>query len=64
MIDILVWLAIIVIVCLVLWFLLSKLALPEPAGTIVQIAIVILVAVVVIGFLLNVGGHANMLRLH
>lgn len=53
--TLLIWLAIIVIVILVVWFLLSKISLPEPAGTIIQIAIVVFVAIVVIGFLLQAG---------
>lgn len=55
--DILIYLAVIVIIVLVVWFLLQKIALPEPAGTIIQIAIVVIVAVVVIGFLLQMVGH-------
>jgi len=54
--EIIIYLAILVIVILVVWFLLQKIALPEPAGTIVQIAIVVIVAVVVIGLLLQLAG--------
>jgi hypothetical protein len=58
MLDILVTLAVIVIVVLVVWFLLSQLSLPEPIGKIVNIALVVIVAVVVIGVLLSFrGGH-------
>lgn len=54
--DIIIYLAILVIVILVVWYLLTKITLPEPAGTIIQIAIVVIVAVVVIGFLLQMQG--------
>ena len=47
MVELLVYLAILVIVILVVWFLLSKIALPEPAGTIIQVAIVVIVAVAI-----------------
>ena len=56
MTQMLVMFAVFVIVVIVLWWLLQKLPLPEPAGTIIQIAIVVIVAVVVIGYLLNAGG--------
>lgn len=56
--DILIYFAIFVIVILLLWWLLQQLPLPEPAGRFIQIAIVVVVAVVVIGFLLSfAGGH-------
>ena len=61
--DILIYLAILIIIVLVVWFLLSKINLPEPAGTIIQIAIVVVVAVVVIGFLMQFQGH-SFPRLH
>lgn len=63
MIELLVYLAILVIVVVVVWWLLQKLPLPEPAGTIIQIAIVIIVAVIVIGFLLQMTGGSPSLRL-
>ncbi len=63
MIDLLVFLAVLVIVVILIWWLLSKLSLPEPAGTIIQIAIVVIVAVVVIGLLLSMTGHGPPLRL-
>lgn len=57
--SLLIYLAIIVILIVVAWYLLSKVALPEPAGTIIQIAIVVIVAVVVIGILLQFAGHGG-----
>lgn len=58
--GLLVWLAVIVIVAVVVWFLLTKIALPEPVGTIIQIAIVVIVAIVAISALLNFGGHPHL----
>ncbi len=63
--GILVTFAIFVIVIVVLWYLLQQLPLPEPAGRIIQIAIVVIVAVFVIGVLLQYSGgaaHFPMLR--
>ena len=54
--DILIFFAVLVIVICVLWYLLQQLPLPEPAGKFIQIAIVVVVAVVVIGFLMQFGG--------
>ncbi len=63
MIDIMIYLAILVIVCLVVWFLLAQVKLPEPIGQIVKIAAVVIVAAIVIGVLLNFGGHGDLLWL-
>lgn len=54
--DIIIWFAILVIVVVLLWWLLQQLPLPEPAGKFIQIAIVVVVALIVIGFLLNFSG--------
>ncbi len=62
-IDILIILGVIVIVAVVVWFLLAKLQLPEPAGTIVQVVVVIVVAVLAIGFLLSFLGGGGRLSL-
>lgn len=51
--DIIIWFAVLVIVVVLLWWLLQQLPLPEPAGKFIQIAIVVVVAVIVIGFLLS-----------
>jgi hypothetical protein len=64
MIDLLVYLAVFVIVVCLVWWLLTQLPLPEPAGRIIQIAVVVIVAVVVIGLLLNFAGHGPGLRWH
>lgn len=60
--DMLITFAILVIVIVVLWWLLQQLPLPEPAQKIIQIAIVVVVAVVVIGMLSGYGGHFPSLR--
>lgn len=59
-----VYFAIFVIAVVLIWYLLQQLPLPEPAGRIIQIAIVVVVAVVVIGFLLQFAGGHGGLRLH
>jgi heme A synthase len=63
MLDILIYLAVIVIVVLVVWWLLQQLALPEPVHKIVNIALVVIVAVVIIGLLLHFAGSGPPLRL-
>ncbi len=63
MIDIMIYLAILAIVCLVVWWLLSQMNLPEPIGQIIRIAAVVIVACIVVGILLNLGGHGNYLWL-
>lgn len=63
MIDLLIYLAVLVIVVALVWWLLSQLGLPEPIGKIVTIAVVVIVAVVVIGLLLQVAGHGGSIGL-
>lgn len=62
--SILISFAIFVIVIVLLWWLLQQLPLPEPAGKIIQIAIVVIVAVVVIGFLLQFAGGGGLTLPH
>ncbi len=58
MIDLLIYLGIIVVLCIAAWYVLTQLNLPEPVGKMVTIAIVIVVAVVIVGILLSLkGGH-------
>lgn len=68
MLDLLVYLAIGVIVIVLVWWLLTQIALPEPIGKIVQIVVVVIVAFFLIYVLLqltgHVGGAAPPLRLH
>jgi len=63
MLQLIVYFAILVIVIVFLWWLLQQLPLPEPAGKFIQIAIVAIVAVVVIGFLLQFADGGGSLRL-
>ena len=58
--ELLVWFAVLVIVVVVLWWLLQQLPLPEPAGRIIQIVIVVIVAVIAIGFLLQFAGGGGL----
>jgi hypothetical protein len=53
LVDLIIYLAVIVIVILVVWFLLSQINLPPPMGQIVTIVLVVLVAVIAIIILLN-----------
>lgn len=63
MLDILVYLAIFVILAIVVWYLLSQVSLPEPVQKIVTIVFVVICAVILIGFLLQVTGSGPPLRL-
>lgn len=56
MIELLIYLAILVIVVMVVWYLLQQMGLPEPAQRIITIALVVVVAIIVIGVLLNFAG--------
>lgn len=61
--DILIYFAVLVIIVVLIWWLLQQLPLPEPAGKFIQIAVVVVVALIVIGFLLNFsGGNLPKLR--
>ena len=61
--SLIVYLGVIVILIVVVWFLLTQISLPEPIGKIVMIVIVIFVAVIAIGLLLQLGGHGGGLHL-
>jgi small basic protein len=56
MIDLLVYLAILVIVICLVWWLLTQLPIPEEARKFINIAVVVVVAIVVIMLLLRLGG--------
>lgn len=58
MISALAILACLIIVLLVAWFLVQKIDLPEPGGKIVQIAVVVVIAIVCIALILHVAGVA------
>lgn len=63
MIDLVIYLAVLVIVVCLVWWLIGQIPLPEPAAKFVRIAVVVVVAVVVIMLLLNLTGHGPPLRL-
>ena len=60
MIELLVYLAIFVIVAIVVWWLLQQLALPEPLGRILMIAMVLIGAIIIIVLLLRFTGVASL----
>ena len=61
--SLIVWLAILVILIVVVWFLLTQITLPEPIGKIVLIVIVVVVAAIAISFLYSLVGHSGGVRL-
>lgn len=63
MIDIMVWLAVLAVVLIVCWFVISQMTLPEPVRKIVTIVMVVVVAVVAIMVLLSLTGAGPPLRL-
>ena len=63
MVELLVWLAVLVIVLIVAWWILSQITLPEPAAKVVRIVIVVVVAVVAISVLLSLTGVGPPMRL-
>jgi len=63
MLDILVYLGVFVIIAILVWWLLSQVSLPEPLQKIVTIVFVVICAVVLIGFLMQVTGVGPPLRL-
>ncbi len=63
MVDLVIYLAVVVILACLVWWLLTQLPLPEPAQKFISIAVVVVVAVVVIGLLLSFAGNGVPLRL-
>ena len=63
MISLLIYLAVLAIVVILVWWLLAQLPLPEPAGKIIRIGLVVIVAVVCIAILLDFAGHVPALRM-
>ena len=59
MIDLLVYLAILVIVVIVAWYVLSQVPLPDPLNKILMIVLVVIGAIILIGLLLNFTGHGG-----
>lgn len=56
MVDILIMLGVITIFCVVAWFVLSQIDLPDPIRKIVLIVLVIVAGILAIGFLLSFKG--------
>ena len=63
MIDLLIALAIIAIVAIAGWFVLSQIQLPDPVRRIVLIVLVVVAAILAVGLLLQLGGVGLPLRL-
>lgn len=63
MIDVVVYLAVLVIVVCLVWWLLTQLPLPEPAGKFITIAVVVFAAICAILILLSLTGSGPPLRL-
>lgn len=59
MIDILIMLGVLAIFCVVAWFVLSQMNLPEPIRQIIVIILVIVAGVLAIGFLLSFQGGGS-----
>ncbi len=59
MIDLLVYLAIIVILAIVIWWVLSQVPLPAPLKQILMIVVVVIGAIILVGILLNFTGHGG-----
>lgn len=63
MIDILILLGVITIFCVVAWFVLSQIDLPDPIRKIVIIVLVIVAGVLAIGFLMSFRGGNHSFRI-
>lgn len=61
-IQLLIWLAVIVVAAIAAWYILTQLSLPEPIHKIVMILVVVVVAIVVIYFLTSLGGGHAVLK--
>lgn len=59
LVTLIVWVAVLIIVLLVLWWLLQQLPLDPMAQKIITIAVVVIVAVVAIAFLLKFSGAGS-----
>ena len=63
MIEMLVWVAVLAIVVILIWWILSQLPLPDPARKIITIVLVVVVAIIAIGLLMNLAGMGPPLRM-
>lgn len=62
LVHLLIWLAVIVIVVIAAWYILSQISLPEPINKIVMVVVVLVCAIVAIAFLMNLGGMSGSLK--
>ena len=63
MIELLVWVAVLAIVIILIWWILTQLPLPDPARKIITIVLVVVVAIIAIGLLMNLAGMGPPLRM-
>lgn len=63
MIELLVWVAVLAIVIILIWWILTQLPLPDPARKIISIVLVVVVAIIAIGLLLNFAGMGPPMRM-
>ena len=63
MIELLVWVAVLAIVVILIWWILTQLPLPDPARKIITIVLVVVVAIIAIGLLMNLAGMGPPLRM-
>jgi hypothetical protein len=63
MLDILIYLAVFVIICALVWWLLQQMELPEPLAKAVRVAFVVIAVIVLIMLMLNFVGQGPSLRL-
>lgn len=63
LIGLLVWLAVLCIIIVAGWYILSQVALPDPIRKIIMIVLVVIVAVIAISALLHLGGTSFNLKL-
>ena len=63
LIGLLVWLAVLAIIVICGWYILSQVALPDPIRKIVMIVLVVVIAIIAISALLHLGGTSFNLKL-
>jgi hypothetical protein len=59
MIDVLIWLAILAIVAIAAWYVMSQVAMPDPVRRIVMVVLVVICAIIAINILLTLTGHGG-----
>jgi hypothetical protein len=63
LIHLLVWLAVLAIVAIAVWYILSQVSLPDPIRRIIIIVVVVIVAIIAITALLQLGGGISNIHL-